>query len=187
VAHVGGRYAPAPRTTQEDDVSKVRIGAFEVIEETVATLSRQGALLIPGGERVNPMTIGWGLLGVTWGKPIFAVLVRPTRFTYTLLERTNVFSVNVPSAAQAHACTICGSQSGRDVDKIALTGLTVERGRELDVPTVGECPIHYECRVVHTSRVDPRTLLPEIDSSTYRSGDHHKVYWGEIVAAFRTV
>ena len=41
---------------------------------------KQGILLTSGTmENPNTMTIGWGMIGVEWGKPIFLALVRESR------------------------------------------------------------------------------------------------------------
>ena len=150
------------------------------------TQIERGALLIAGADPVNPMTIGWGQIGIAWGKPVFLVMVRPSRFTYGLMEKAQAFSVNVPGEDLAEACTLCGTKSGRDIDKIAETGLVVERGSELDVPTLAGCPVHYECRILEKCMIDPATLDSGVDESCYPSGDHHAVWWGEIVGAFRS-
>ena len=38
-----------------------------------------------------------GFIGILWGKPFFIIAVRPSRFTYELLEWANDFTVNVSS------------------------------------------------------------------------------------------
>jgi len=166
-------------------MTKEFINAFDDLSNTLRTIGSRGALLIAGAEPVNPMTIGWGLIGPVWGKPTFAVLVRPSRFTYELMGKAEAFSVNVPGESLSHACDLCGTKSGRDVDKIAEAGLTVEPGRSLAVPTIAECPVHYECRIVHRNEVDPASMIPEISDVLYRSGDVHVVYWGTIAGAYR--
>jgi len=166
-------------------MTKTKIEPFDAAAETMAALGSGGALLVAGAEPVNPMTIGWGQIGIAWGKPVFLVMVRPSRFTYGLMEKAEAFSVNVPGTDLAEACGICGTQSGRDIDKIAETGLAVERGVELDVPILSDCPVHYECRILEKNILDPATLDSGVDKSCYPEGDHHAVWWGEIVGAFR--
>ena len=131
----------------------------------------------------NLMTIGWGTIGAIWGKPVWVVLVRPSRYTYHCIEKQGCFTVNVPTEAMAGACALCGSRSGRDTDKFAACGLTVEKAETVDAPAVAECPIIYECRVVHSNDVLPPRLAEEIRTGAYKSGDFHRIYWGEILAA----
>jgi flavin reductase (DIM6/NTAB) family NADH-FMN oxidoreductase RutF len=44
--------------------------------------------------------------------------------------------------------------------------------------------VHYECRVVHTSEVIPENLATDIQVSAYAGGDYHRVYFGEVLAAY---
>jgi flavin reductase (DIM6/NTAB) family NADH-FMN oxidoreductase RutF len=161
------------------------ISAFDDLSNTTKALGGRGALLIAGAEPANPMTIGWGLVGPVWGKPTFAVLVRPSRFTYQLMEKATTFSVNVPDETLADAVKLCGTKSGRDIDKVSAAGLTVAPGETLDVPTIEECTVHYECRIVNRSEIDPASMIPEIGGVFYRSGDVHVIYWGTIAGVWR--
>lgn len=166
-------------------MEKKKIGTFDAVAQTMATLSGDGALLVAGAEPANPMTIGWGQIGITWGREVFLVMVRRSRYTHELMEKAEHFSVNVPPESMKDACKLCGTKSGRDIDKIAEAGLTVEPGKSLEVPTLAECPVHYECRILHTNEVDPATLDGDIARACYGSGDYHTVYWGEIVGVYR--
>ncbi len=131
----------------------------------------------------NIMTIGWGSVGSIWGIPCWIVLVRPSRHTYQGIEHGGVFSVNVPTADMSAACATCGTLSGRDIDKFAECGLTQEKGQAVLAPAVAECPIVYECQVVHSNDVLPKKLADEILSGSYVDGDFHRVYFGKILAA----
>ena len=57
------------------------------LHETLSRLRDPGLLLAAAGADGKPsaMTIGWGTIGVIWSKPIFTVLVRPSRYTFKLL------------------------------------------------------------------------------------------------------
>ena len=57
-----------------------------------------GGLLLTAGAagRVNPMTIGWGTLGIQWATPIFTVFVRENRFTRQLLDQNPEFTISAP-------------------------------------------------------------------------------------------
>jgi flavin reductase (DIM6/NTAB) family NADH-FMN oxidoreductase RutF len=134
--------------------------------------------------KANLMTIGWGSIGNIWGVPLWIVLVRPSRYTYQCIEHSGCFTVNVPPEGLSMACAVCGSQSGRDADKFAACKLTAARGVHVLAPTVEECPIIYECQVVHSNDVVPAKLIHEIRSGMYISGDFHRVYFGKILAAY---
>ena len=148
-------------------------------------LTRHGLLLgsYDAAGKPNVMTIGWGTIGSIWGIPVWTVLVRPSRYTYRCIEHTGCFTVNVPPVALGMACATCGSTSGRDTDKFADTGLTPEKAEFVLAPTIAECPIVYECQVVHSNDVLPAKLADEILSGSYVDGDFHRVYWGKIFSA----
>lgn len=136
--------------------------------------------------QANYMTIGWGTLGYIWRMPIWAVLVRPSRYTYDCIEHTKAFTVCVPTPAMAKAVSICGTQSGRDHDKVALAGLTAERSSLVDAPVEGQCPIVYHCKVVEHNDLLAETMDADIQAMLYPAGDYHRVYFGEVLGAQAT-
>ena len=149
--------------------------------ETLHTLSHGGLLLastLATGQS-NVMTIGWGTVGVIWGLPIFVALVRPSRYTFEFVERSGVFSVNVPTDAMKAYVATCGTKSGRDMDKLA--GVATSMEQDVPVITIDECPLVYECRVVHTNDVIPDQLASAVSSRSYPRGDFHRLYYGEIL------
>ncbi len=165
---------------------KIEASYTEYLEETLDKLGNPGLLLVSADAdgKPNAMTIGWGTVGIIWGKPIFAVLVRPSRYTYGLMEQTNDFTVNVPSAELRKAVAFCGSKSGRDYDKFAELGMTAVPGKEVKSPIIDECVIHYECKVVHKNDVLKDKLTSEIVSGAYPEGDFHTIYYGEILSVY---
>ena len=127
------------------------------VTEYAPTILRElpkGVLLTArAGGRANPMTIGWGTLGVEWGKPLFVAYVRSSRFTYGLIEKSGEFTVSVPMRAGekdhdrriSQILAVCGSKSGRDLDKVAELGLTLVEGEEVGAEVeaaVGDAALH---------------------------------------------
>lgn len=153
---------------------------------TMEALSRGGALLISTDDqgRASGMTIGWGNLGILWGRPVFTVLVRPSRNTYHLMESTGDFTVNLLPPDLNKALGYWGRVSGRDVDKWAKTGLTPAPSRQVRSPIVEQGVLHFECRVVHRHDLVPANLAPELASSFYASGNYHRVYHGQLLACY---
>ena len=132
----------------------------------------------------NVMTIGWGTVGIIWGLSVFVALVRPSRYTYSRLEEVNEFTINVPPKELAKAALHCGTVSGRDNDKFKDMGFTSVSGKEVKVPIIQECVMHYECRVVHENNVIPEALDKAIINDAYPQGDFHRVYYGQILATY---
>ena len=161
-----------------------QIGVYDALGETLAGLE-YGGLLLVSGKQGNPMTIGWATAGRIWGRPVLTVLVRPSRFSFPLMENLSEFTVNVPAAEHGKALAICGSKSGRDMDKIAKCGFSLGSSESVRVPYITECPVHYECRVIHKSNVVNADLEPGITAEYYAAGDFHRVYYGEILGVYR--
>lgn len=157
---------------------------FDAVGETISGLGNGGLFLV-SGELGNPMTIGWGVLGIIWGRPVFQVLVRPSRFSFSLLEAHAEFTVCLPRKEHKKALSVCGSVSGRDTDKIAECGLSLAGSATIAVPHIAESVAHYECRVIHVNNVVHATLAPDLISRSYPSGDFHRIYFGEIQGVYR--
>ena len=65
------------------------INAFDHAETILKVLAKGAFLTTAAGGRHNTMTIGWGALGNIWGKPVFTVMVRHSRYTHELIEAHN--------------------------------------------------------------------------------------------------
>ena len=140
---------------------------------------------------VNSMTIGWGTLGTEWAKPIFTVFVRQSRHTKTLLDKNGEFTINVPlkGADVKEIMRVCGTKSGRDINKLEQLGLTLEEPDVISVPGIKELPITLECLVVYKqdqnlSLLDEDKRLRYYAPNTPNDGDYHTAYYGEVLAAY---
>lgn len=157
----------------------------EYAKEAVEILSK-GAFLTTSQNGVNnTMTIAWGSIGYIWQRPVFMVMVRPSRHTYQMIEASGEFTVSLPLKEMKEALAVCGSKSGRDCDKFTLAGLKTAKSRKLETPVIEGCGLHYECRVVFKQTMDPATLDPAITAQKYATGDLHTLYFGEILACYK--
>ena len=132
--------------------------------------------------KANIMTIGWGTIGSLWGVATWTVLIHPGRYTCQCIEHTGCFSVNVPTDRAALACAVFGTMSERDDEVFDQAGLTIEKGSHVLAPTVAECPIIYECQVVHSGDLLPEKLATDIISGAYVDGNSHRMYFGKILS-----
>ena len=146
---------------------KKEINIFDYANDIMTALGK-GVLLTTQAEgTVNSMTIGWGMLGIEWNKPVFVALVRTGRFTKELLDKNPVFTVNIPyGKVNRKAIGFCGTNS----------------------------PLTLECRVIYQQEQngdkipdeDKERFYPQdIDSSnTGANKDFHILYHAEIVKAY---
>jgi flavin reductase (DIM6/NTAB) family NADH-FMN oxidoreductase RutF len=166
--------------------SEVRPGDMGNVGHTLESLGGCGCLLVAGDDKENNvMTIGWGSVGILWGKPVFSVLVRKSRHTHQFLEEYGEFTVNVPRIGLDDAVALCGSKSGRDMDKFKEAGLTRLPSKKVKVPGIEECGVIFECKTIWKTEVDERVMaIPTFAKAKfYPKGDLHTIYFGEIVAA----
>ncbi len=166
------------------EIMLTEVDFFDICNETLGKLAGDGILLLSGVE-ANPMTIGWGTLGYIWNRPVMTVLVRPVRYSFELMERSEDFSVCILPADRKQELAFCGTRSGRDMDKNEKCGFNILPGIRIKTGYIDISTMHFECRIVHKHRLDPTTLDPEIVGRNYPKKDFHMVYYGEILGIFK--
>lgn len=166
------------------------IAVFEYADKILEGL-RKGALLTTKADgKVNTMTISWGTLGIEWNKPIFTVFVRQSRYTKTLLDKSEAFTLSIPYGAyDKDILAYCGKHSGRDTDKIKTLGLHTQEGVSVDVPVIKELALILECKVIYRQMQESEAIDKQCDALFYakqtaNEGDYHTAYYGEITAAY---
>ena len=156
------------------------------MEKGMSYLHKTGAFLtVKAGDKTNTMTISWGNIGYEWGRPVFTVLVRKSRYTYELIENSDEFTVSIPLGKELkEALAICGTKSGRDINKFEAAGINLKPGRVVETPVISECELHYECKIVYKSEMNPQFVAEDVLNSSYANGDFHTMYYGEILEAY---
>jgi flavin reductase (DIM6/NTAB) family NADH-FMN oxidoreductase RutF len=128
----------------------------------------------------NTMTIGWGTVGVIWGKPIVCVAVRESRHTFSIIEKSNKFTISIPKkGGLKKELAFCGTNSGSNTDKFTACGF------KKDV-IVDKCDLHIECDVVYQQFMDKNNLNENIKDRYYGNNDYHMFYYGEIKDCYYT-
>ena len=169
---------------------KRKIELREYAGEMIQALNAGALLTVKSGDKVNTMTIGWATLGREWGKPICTVYVRESRYTKQLLDENPEFVVSFPYGNyDKNILKVCGTVSGRDVDKIAQLGLTTCEPEAVSVPGIQQLHLTLECKVIYKQEQDIAALDQESLSyypktEQFPKGDIHTTYYGEIVAAY---
>ena len=97
-------------------------------------------------ENANIITIGWCGV-VSTHPPKISVSIRPERHSYNIIKESCEFVVNLTPASLVEVCDYCGTVTGRVVDKVKKTGLSVIPSSEVSAPTIENCPLSLECKV----------------------------------------
>ena len=98
-------------------------------------------------ERANIITIGW--TGVVSTRPARVYIsIRPERHSHSIIKESGEFVINLVPASLVEVCDYVGTVTGRCVDKVKKTGLTLIPSKEVSAPTIENCPMALECKVI---------------------------------------
>ncbi len=155
------------------------------LQENVFSLIGKDWMLITSGNResFNTMTASWGGMGVLWNKNVCFIFIRPQRYTYEFVEKSETFTLSFFSDEYRSALNYCGSNSGRDVDKAAKTGLTPVV-TESGAVSFSEARFVIECRKIYFQDLDPENFIDPAIDKNYSAKDYHRMYIGEVVSCY---
>ena len=124
------------------------------------------AVVISVGDWVqaNLITLAW-VARVVSEPPIMSISIRPSRHSFSLIEKLGEYVINVPSTENIQNVDFCGTRTGKKVNKWEELNLTKEKGLKVNVPLIKEFPINIECKVID-----------KIKHGT------HSIYLGEVLA-----
>lgn len=154
------------------------ITARQLNENPFTLINKRWMLITAGDEkRLNTMTASWGGLGVLWGSDVAFIFVRPNRYTYEFLEKAKGFSLTFYPEEYRDKLNLCGSKSGRDIDKVSACGFTV--GMDSGIPYFKQCDTAVFCSKLYAQDIDPKLFLdPSIEK--WYENDYHRMYIGKI-------
>ncbi len=133
----------------------------------------------------NTMTASWGGLGILWNKPMAIAYIRPQRYTKRFVDENEYFTLAFFPGEYRKELALCGTKSGRDVDKVKECGFTVATA-ECGAPYFEEAELVFVCRKRMVIPMDPAAMPEDVKEKHY-TGDYHDMYWGEIVETWKKV
>ena len=142
-------------------------------------------MLVTAGtpERCNTMTASWGGLGVLWGAPMAICYLRPQRYTKEFVDENEYFTLSFFPEEYRPRLSLCGTKSGRDVDKVKECGFTVAAGAG-NAPYFEQAELVLVCRKRMEMPMDPARMPEDVKEKWYKD-DFHTMYWGEIVETLK--
>ncbi|MDR3119142.1 MAG: DUF4468 domain-containing protein [Mediterranea sp.] len=147
----------------------------------VKMLSEDWMLITAGTkDAFNMMTAGWGGLGVLYGKPVMTCFINPARYTYQLMEKGDTYTLTFYTEAYRDVLQYCGTNSGRDTDKVKGSGLspiTTPDGSQ----AFSEAWLIIECRKLVAQSIDPEAISNQVVKEQWAGKPTHKMYIGEII------
>lgn len=164
----------------------IKINPQELADNPFKLIGSDWGLVTSGTqEKLNTMTISWGGVGILWNKPVAYTFIRPQRYTYEFLEKNDMFTISFFDEEYRGALRICGSKSGRDIDKTAETGLTPAFS-ESGAPYFKQARLVLVCKKLYAQDLNKESV---IDAQTvlknYGEDDWHRMYVSEIVEVLK--
>ena len=155
------------------------------INNTFEMMGKDWFLITAGTkDDCNMMTAAWGGLGVMWHKNVATIYVRPNRYTKKLIDSSEYFTVSFFDSSHKKMLNYCGTVSGKDVDKVAETGLTI-----LETPNGGisfeEASLILECKKMYFQDMDNANFFDPSIEKLYPNKDYHTMYIGEITKCLK--
>lgn len=87
------------------------------------------------------------LMPISFEPKYVAFAISPRRRTYENLREVDEFVLAIPSKEMISKVWICGTKSGREVDKFKLAGLETTKSKSIRPPLVKNIPVQLECKV----------------------------------------
>jgi flavin reductase (DIM6/NTAB) family NADH-FMN oxidoreductase RutF len=179
---------PAPEQPKEITASaSAALQGYKQIEpdkipgNIIKMLTDDWMLITAGTDaKFNMMTASWGGLGALYSRPVATCYINPQRYTYQLMEANSTYTLSFYTEAYRSALQYCGTNSGRDGDKVkgsGLTPLTTPSGSK----AFAEAWLIIECRKLVGQSLSHDALFDDKVKSEWSGKQLHKMYIGEII------
>lgn len=155
----------------------------QLSENFFETIGKEWMLVTAGTpEKFNTMTASWGGIGFLWNKPVAFIFIRPERYTYAFTEENEFLTLAFLGNENRSVYNLCGTKSGREVDKVKETGL-----RPLYTPlgniTFEQARLTLECRKLYRQQLSAESFIDAASLAKWYGENNglHEMYVAEIV------
>lgn len=162
------------------------INVRDITDNSFEAIGKDWMLVTAGNsDKFNMMTANWGTFGILWHRPVAICFIRPQRYTFELVENNEYFTLCFLEEQYREALNLCGSLSGRNIDKAKATGLTPLETTHGNI-YFEECKLVFECHKLYSDKLEAEHFIQkEIIDEVYTKGDFHKFFIGEIVSCLQ--
>ena len=97
----------------------------EAITDNPFKLIGKDWMLVAAGTEAsfNTMTAAWGGLGILWEKKVCFCFIRPTRYTYAFMEKSEGFTLSFFEERYRDVLTYCGTNAKSALNRTAIHSL----------------------------------------------------------------
>lgn len=154
------------------------ISAKEIKDNLIKAISDEWMLISAGDNQgYNMMTASWGFAGEMWGNDSVIAMIRPQRYTMEFVDKKDYFALSF-YGENKDIHKVCGSKSGRDVNKTELTGLTPVFAD--DTVYFSEARLVIICKKQYVGRLCEENFTDKEPLKWYAEKDYHNMIVGKI-------
>ncbi len=146
-------------------------------------IGKEWMLITAGNEQsFNTMTASWGGIGVLWGSNVSFAFIRQSRYTLEFVDKNEYYTLSFFGGDKMKELSFCGTNSGRDVDKVKETGLMPVFNE--NAPYFEQAQLVLVCRKKYQQTITPDSFIDKsLIDRWYSDNDWHEIFVGEIVKA----
>ena len=116
--------------------------------------------------RINPITLGWTML-TSHEPPMMAFSVGLKRYSLKVLRETKECVIAFPSELQGEETLLFGTKSGRDTNKLELSGIKTVPAAVVDCVLLEDAVANFECRLTHELQTGDHVIFAGEKVATY--------------------
>jgi len=109
-------------------------------------------------EKHNIMTAAW-ITQISANPLQLIISIDKSRYTHNMISETGEFVVSILGSEHKEIAAVCGSRSGRNVDKVKQLKIGTIPSAVVKAPRLAGCLANMECKVVAQYPAGDRTLF----------------------------
>lgn len=172
------------RTTHKNNITMKKTDPKDFNENVFQAIGHEWMLVTSGTpDHFNMLTASWGGLGYLWNRNVAFIFIRPERYTFEFIEKNDYLTLSFLGEQHRDIYNICGTKSGRDIDKVKTTGL-IPIATEKNTVTYEQARLTLVCRKLYSDDLRPERFIErECLTRWYNDrpgGGLHRMYVVEI-------
>ena len=164
-----------------------KIDITELNDNFFSKIGNEWMLVTAGDkDKFNTMTASWGGVGVLWNTDVAFTFIRDSRYTIEFMDNSEYYTLSFFNGKFMKELAFCGTNSGRDVDKISATGFTPVHDE--NITYFEQAELVLVCKKVYKQKMTPECFIDKsILDKTYPTKDWHEMFVGKIVSVLKKV
>jgi len=157
------------------------ISSYQIPGNVIDLIGKQWMLITAGKkDSFNTMTAAWGGFGFLWNAPVTYIFIRPQRYTFDFVEKFDDYTLCFFNKEYKRILSYCGANSGRDINKVKETGLSVKETEAGNI-YFEQAKLVVECSKIYHDDLKPENFKDRLINRNYPNNDYHRMYIGKVM------